>query len=257
MTHSIFILAAHTCREHFRNRSFIVTIVFSLLMLYMSLLLGALAIEQEQRVLMDFGLSFIELMGFGLALWGSATGILQEMENKTIYLILSRPISRWSYLVGRYCGLLASVSAACVAMGALHLGILFYKGWAWQPVYGLGFCGILLKLSLACALGQFWSLASTSALSGLTITAIMWLLGHFIPEINFLVRRTDDRMAAVPMLALAYILPNLQLFNFRDRLHIPSATGFAEPLMPAAAYVLVYAASWLFLSYLFFRKKEL
>jgi len=100
------ILALGQWREQWRNRSFLVALFFAGILIYASFLLGTLAVDQETRALLDFGLSFIELMGLGLAVFGAATGILREMETKTIYLVLTRPIPRWVYLLG-------STSAFC------------------------------------------------------------------------------------------------------------------------------------------------
>src|SRR5262252_8732874 len=97
-------LAWSQWREQWRNRSFLVALIFSGVLIYASLLLGALSVDQELRALVDFGQSFIELMGLGLVVFGAATGILREMETKTLYLILTRPVPRWSYLLGRYLG---------------------------------------------------------------------------------------------------------------------------------------------------------
>ena len=257
MSNPVFILASQTFQEHVRNRSFMIALFFSGIMLYMSLLLGLLAQEQELRVLMDFGLSFIEIMALAMAVFGAATGILREMELKTIYLVLTRPISRSHYLLGRYLGLLMASACAIVLMAGVQLSILIAKGWAWQSGYCLAIAGIILKIALATALATFWALASTSVLSALTITGIIWTLGHFIPEISFLVRRTSHHLSAVPMLAIMYLLPNLQLLNFRDRISIPLSTVPAEPITLALGYTLVYSAIAIVLAYALFRKKEL
>src|SRR5258708_5692622 len=120
----ISILALNQWREQWRNRSFLVAVVFSGVLIYASILLGVLAVEQETRALLDFGQSFIELIGLGLAAFGAATGILREMETKTIYLILSRPVPRWIYLLGRYFGLLLTTLGAVILMTAVHLTVL-------------------------------------------------------------------------------------------------------------------------------------
>lgn len=252
----IRILAYHSWREQLRNKSFAVALLFSAVILYVSLLLGTLAVDQELRVLLDFGLGFIELMALFMAVYGAATAVLREIETKTIYLILTRPISRADYLIGRFMGLFLSVLSAILAMGAVHLAVLKAKGWAFDPEYLLAVLGIVLKLAVATALAGFWALASTSVLSALTITGIVWTLGNFLPEIEFLVRRTSHHWAAVPMLGLTYLLPNLQLFNFRDRLDVPATALAAEPVAAALLYAVGYSAACIALSYAFFRKKE-
>src|SRR3974390_903863 len=134
----IGILSLNQWREQWRNRSFQVALFFAGILIYASILLGALAVDQETRALLDFGQSFIELMGLGMAAFGAATGILREIETKTIYMVLTRPVPRWAYLLGRYFGLLLTTFSAVLLMTAIHLVVLLWRGWHWQWIYFLG-----------------------------------------------------------------------------------------------------------------------
>lgn len=252
----ILVIAWQTFREQLRARALQVAVLFAGVVLYMSLLLGLLAAEQELRVLFDFGLSLIELMGSAIAVYGASTAVLHEMETKTIYLILARPVPRSSYLLGRTAGLLLTAAAGILMMAAAHLSVLLLKGWAWQWGYLLALLGLFLKLSICTALATFLALLSTSTLSALTMTSIAWTLGHFTQELDFLVHRTDHRLAAAPMKALLALLPHLQLFNFRDRPDIPPAQGFIEPVLPALAYAAVYGSACLLAAHALLRRRE-
>lgn len=251
---AIRIVAAHGARETLRNQTFVTALCFSGVLLYVSVLLGALAVDQEVRVLADFGLSFIELMGLLLVVFGAANGILREMDTKTIYLVLSRPVPRAAFLLGRYLGLLASAALAVGAMALAHLSLLFLRGWAWNEAYCLALFGILLKLAIASALAMLLALISTSLLSALTMTGVVWILGHFLPELRFLVRRLPEAWLRPFFQGFGLLLPNLQLLNFRDRLDWPGFHGFA--IAAGAGYALSYAASCLALAYGLFRKRE-
>ena len=111
-------LALNSWRENLRSRFFLLMMIFSVVFLYISMLFGLLAVDQELRVLLDFGLAFIEIMGLAGAVYGAASGILHEIETKTIYLILSRPVSRGQYLLGRFTGLMLSALAAISLMAS-------------------------------------------------------------------------------------------------------------------------------------------
>lgn len=250
-----WVLAAQTLRERLRDRSLQAAAVFAGVLLYMSLILGALAVDQELRVLLDFGLGFIELMALGMAAFSAATSLLQEIETKTIYLILTRPVPRWAFLAGRWLGLWLASACAVGAMCAMHLTLLLIKGWPFSAAYLLAAGGILLKLAVATALATLLALSTTSAQTALTITAIVWTLGHFIPEIRFLSGRSG---AAGALLAGASrLLPNLQLLNYRDRLDVPGGALAAAPGWLGPAYAAAYAGLCLGAAYLFLRRKEL
>jgi len=252
---NVWILASNSWRENLRSRYYLMTAVFGVVLLYVSLLLGVLAADQEVRVLLDFGLGAIELMGLAAAVYGACTIILREMETKTIYLILTRPVGRGEYLLGRFLGLMLSVAVSMALMACVHLSILFMKGWTWKPVYALAFSGACLKVLICAALALFVALFSTSVPTALTIVGILWSLGHFLPEIRYLIASSSLR-AATPLKVLSYLIPDLELYNTRDRLSpIPLSPG--EPSVWAwLGYAAVYSGAWLGLSRLWLRKKE-
>lgn len=252
---AFWIIAWNSCREQLRNRFFSVSLIFSAVVLYVSVLLGILAADQELRVLLDFGLSFIEIMATAAVAFTIATGLVTEIESKTIYLILTRPVSRAAYIVGRYAGTLGAAYASIAVMSALHLSILFLKGWIWQSGYLFALLGICLKLIVAAAVTTLLVLISTSVLSALCMTSIAWLLGHFTSEIRFLVSQKGG-LTGLSFKFLIAIVPDFQIFNFRDRLHVPESVLASEPVGVALIYAPVYAAACLAFSYAVFRKRE-
>lgn len=243
-------VAANTVHESARSRFFALCLVFGGVVLYASLILGLLAADQETRVLLDFGLSLIELLGLAAAVYGSATIVLREMETKTIYLILTRPVSRAAYLLGRFAGLMAATGLAMLVMAALHLALLFAKGWAWTPVYAAALAGSFLKVLVVAALTLFLALFSSSILTALVIALILWTLGHFLAEIRFMIHWGADVRLLMPLQGLSYIVPDLQLLNLRDRL------AHAGSLLPPLGYAVAYAAVWLGLAVARFSRKE-
>lgn len=243
------IVAWNTFQDNLRSRYYLICLVFGGVILYISLVLGLLAADQEVRVVLDFGLSLIELLGLAAAVYGAATTIIREMETKTIYLILTRPVSRAQYLLGRYLGLMLSTAAIMLVMAALHLSILFWKGWTWSPLYLSSLLASFLKLAVTAALTMFLALASSSVLTGLVIALILWTLGHFLPEIRFMIR-WSARGVVAPLNVLSYVIPDLQLLNLRDVWARPVA--LAKPI----GYAVLYAAVWVSLASWRLRRKE-
>lgn len=253
---TIWRLAANSWQECLRSRFHVLSLIFAIVLISVSLLFGLLAVDQELRVLVDFGLGFIELIGVAGGVFAAATTILHEMETKTIYLILTRPVSRTQYLLGRFCGILLSVLAAVLLMASFHLIILFAKGWSWQGFYFRTLAGIYLKILITSALALFVALFSSSVLTALVITAILWTLGHFLPEIRHLIEEGAPHAAILPLKSLSYILPDLQLFNLRDRLTMTSLAGPEAPFWVWILYSAGYASTWLWLSRRLICRKE-
>lgn len=254
---NVALLAFNGWREQLRGRFLPVAVLFGAVILYLSLLLGVLAADQELRVLLDFGLAFLEFLATAAVAYTAATGILQELETKTVYLVLVRPVRRGEYLLGRYLGTVAAGLSAAAAMAAVHLSLLLWKGWGWDWAYLGALLGVALKLGVIAAVAGLLALVATSALSALTMTAVAWMLGHFVPEMRLLIRRSAEGAAGWALEAAAWLLPDLSLLNFRDRLHAPAAALPAEPWGPALLYVPLYAGACLALAWALFRRREL
>lgn len=253
---NVAILALTGWRENLRSRFYLLSLAFAGIFLYMSLIFGVLAVEQELRVLVDFGLGFIELMGLAGALYGATTIVLREMETKTIYLVLTRPVGRGEYLLGRFLGLMLSVLAAMALMSAFHLVILWAKGWRGPEPYALAFLGAYLKVLVTAALATFLAIFSSSVLTAGVIACVLWTLGHFLPEIKFLIGHGAPRLAALPLTVLSYVVPDLQLFNLRDRAVAASLAAPEAGLAWWLGYAVFYGGVWLALAWGLLRRKE-
>ncbi len=236
--------------ESVRNRFFTLFSVFAFTAVYASVLAGVMAVDQEARVLADFGLALIELTALAYSLFGASSTLLREAETKTIYLVFSRPVPRWAYLAGKLCGALLTVGLMLVVMAVMHLSLLAFRGFGLPAFYAWALAGTFLKLAVIISFAFFVSLFSTSAVSTLVISSIMWTLGHFASEAAFLAERAAGLQGAALKIFL-FLIPNLQLFNARDAAGAATSLGLAV-LFPAAAWV---AASCLGALWLLSRKE--
>lgn len=236
--------------ESVRNRFFTLFAVFAFTAVYASVLAGVMAVDQEARVLADFGLALIELTALAYSLFAASSTLLREAETKTIYLVFSRPVPRWAYLAGKLCGALLTAGLMLAVMAAMHLSLLAFRGFGLPAFYAWALAGTFLKLAIIISFAFFVSLFSTSAVSTLVISSIMWTLGHFASEARFLAERAPGLQGAA-LKAFLLLIPNLQLFNARDAAGAASVLGPAV-LFPAAAWV---AASCLGALWLLSRKE--
>ena len=229
-------VASDTFLSGARDRLFTLFAVFAFTAVYASVLAGVMAVDQEARVLSDMGLLLMELTALAYALFSASTTLLREAETKTIYLVFSRPVSRALYLAGKLAGAFMTTALMLAVMAAMHLALLKMRGFGVPAGYGWALAGSFLKIAVITSFAVFVSLFSTSSVSTLVISAIMWTLGHFAPEAGFLAERAGGLRAALLKTALLFI-PNLQLLNARDTSGAPAALP-AAALLPAAAWVL-------------------
>ena len=262
---SILAIARTTVIEQIRNRLYLVIFFFGGAILLASALLGALAPGYRARVVFDLGLVTIEVFGLATAVFGAVSLILQEMDSKTIYLVLTRPVHRSTYILGRFVGLVSAVVFAMIAMAVLHVVVLlwdmqyfreFAAGWSFASIYPLLLLMSMGKMLITAAIALFFSLFASSQVSALVFTGSFWIAGHFGSEMKFLIDRVvNGGLMKALVMAAASAIPNFQYFNFRDTFQTPGFSGW-EFMGTAMIYGAAYAGIFLVLSTLWFSRKE-
>lgn len=255
MFNKIFAVAGYTFKENVRNKVFYVLILFTVVIFAASMLFGILAQEQQQRMLQDMGLVIIELFTLLVAIYAGVTLVLEEVESKTIYAILTRPVPRWNYILGRYLGILAVVVLSLLIMSGIHLTIMKFNKWNFSLGYLFVVANIGFKISLILAISFFFALFSTSAVSGLAFTSFFWILGHFSEELKFMSEKVGSPIAIWAGKLFYYLIPNFQYYNFRDRWDTMGTVSI-EFIGYSILYLIVYVTACLFLTNVFFSRKE-
>jgi ABC-type transport system involved in multi-copper enzyme maturation permease subunit len=262
---SIFAIAKVTLVEQLRNRLYSIILFFGAAMLVASILLGTLAPGHSVRVIFDVGLVALELFGLVTAVFGAVTLVIQEIESKTIYLMLTRPLKRSTYIIGRFVGLLAAVAITMLSMAVLHVLVmvshpmdfrLFTEGWSFSVVYPTLVFMSMGKMLVTAAVALFFSLFATSQVSALVFTGCFWVAGHFLTELNYLIYRSfKGGLAGRVLHWVFYVFPNFQIFNFRDTYAIPGFPGY-EFIGWAVLYSVAYTGFFIILSSILFSRRE-
>ena len=250
----ILSVARYTLIENIRNKIFYIIILFGVIIIGASLLLSNLGSSQATRILLDTGIASIEFFALISAVFAAVTLVLEEMESKTIYLILTRPVSRAHYLIGRVIGMLAAVYCGMAAMAMAHLAILFLNHWTFTLRYPLALMLSAEKIAIMSAIALFFSLASTSAVTSISFTAFFWVLGHFSAEIHFISAKLPNIAAKLLFKFVYYAAPNFQYLNLRDFWGVPNITGIW--MINGAVYGFLYSTLLVGISVLLFKTKE-
>ncbi len=233
-------VAANSFGESVRHRFFTLFSVFAFTAIYASVLAGVMAVDEEARVLADLGLALMELTALAYVLFQASSSLLKEAETKTIYLVFSRPVPRWIYLAGKMGGVMLTAAFMLAVMSCMHVALLYFRGFSLPAAYGWALAGSFCKLAVITAFAFFVSLFSTSSVSTLVISGILWTLGHFVSETRFMAEHAYGAKAVL-LKAVIWLIPNLQLFNARD------AAGAAAAIAPSA---FLSGAAWILAAYL-------
>lgn len=245
---------AYTFKEHVRHKAWLSAALFGLVLLGGALIVSALGADERSRLMLDLGLAAIEAIALVSIVFLTVNLILSEVESRAIYLILSHPVRRADYLLGRFLGTTAAVALGMLVMALMHVALLRLYGW-WEPArYLAALACVLGKTTVMGALALLLSLALTSEAAAMAFAVFLWLLGHFSSEMRFLADRSGSAFLKTALVAFSHAAPDFARFNYRDFWHMP-----APPpawLAWAAVYALAYTGACLALSVQLFEQKE-
>ncbi len=248
-------IAGYTFKQHLRHRVYWTVGLFGLVLLGGSAVVSALAVEEQTRMMIDLGLAGIELLALLAVVFVTVSLVLEEVESRAITLILTRPVRRSEYLLGRYAGTLLSISLGMVAMAVLHVGVMALVGWWPQSFYAMALLCSLGKVMVVGSLALLLSLFSTSSASSMTFTIFFWILGHFSEELRFMGEKSDSGFVKAFIWFTAEITPDFSYYNYRDfwmAASLPPPSWFGWMVV----YTFSYIGVCLFLSNFLFSQKE-
>jgi ABC-type transport system involved in multi-copper enzyme maturation permease subunit len=246
-------IASNTFREAIRDRILYLLLVFALFFIGFSQILSLLTVGSEEKIIKDLGLASISLFGVLTAIFSGVSLVSKEIERRTIYTIVSKPIHRYQFILGKYFGLVLTLLVNAAVMTFWFYLILTFKGFA-DPRLLLAVGMIFLELLLITALAIFFSSFTTPILSTL-FTLSLYLVGHLSWSLNLLRERITGTAGKAVCRALYFILPNLEVFNIKGEVVHGSSLPPLQPLW-ALLYLLGYGGVVLTLACLIFQRKD-
>ena len=228
-------------REAVRDRVLYNLVLFVLLLTGGAIFLGELSGGQETKIIIDLGLSAMLLFGVFIAIFVGVGLVYKEIERRTLYAILTKPIGRGQFLVGKFLGLCLTLAVNVAVMGIGVSLALIYIRRGWDPLAVRIWPAILLiyfELTIMTGVALLFSTFSSPALSAL-LTFFVFLIGHFSSDLKGLANTSPSSAARVLFRALYYLLPNLTTYSVIT----PAAHGLvpdAQALVLATAYAVVY-----------------
>jgi ABC-type transport system involved in multi-copper enzyme maturation permease subunit len=229
-------VAANTFRETVRERVLYNLVFFAILMTLSGLLLGELSIRQDEKIVKDVGLAAMDVFGTLIAIFIGVGLVAKEIERRSLYPLLAKPLGRGEFLVGKFAGLGFTLLVNLAIMAAGLYATLLATGRPAGPQLLTAVYAMYLGFLLAVALALLFSTLTSSALASVcTVSAVV--AGRFSDVV-----RNMREVAEVPnwfVSALYYGLPNFRLFDLKTRV------VYAEPVLPAdLAWLTAYAAAY-------------
>lgn len=247
-------IARNTWREAIRDRVFVLVGAFGLLMVASSVFISPLTVGAQQKIVADMGLAAMSAFALLVALLVGSGMVSKEMDRRTIATLLSKPLSRREYLLGKYLGLSATILAMMATMAALFLVAVWLSGGQATGAYFTSMALSALEMLVVVAVVIFFSAITGPVLTSL-FTLGVFIAGRCVGDLEAFARVAGDAPMARSLAAAKWLLPNLDLFNVRNAaVHgLPIEGGH---LLWAVLYALMYGTALLALAELAFARKD-
>lgn len=224
---AIRVIAVNVFRESVRDKVLYNLVFFAILLMGASYLIGQLTAGQDVKIIKDLGLAATSIFGLFIAVFIGIGLVSKEVERRSIYSLLSKPIDRYQLVVGKFLGLTLTLAVNLAVMAAALYAVLWYMAWmagptvaaAWEtpaldPALMKAIALTFVELAVVTAIALFFSTFSTPMLSA-ALTFGLFVAGRFSADLRNFNDVVASPAAAVLAKVVYWILPNLAQFDVR------------------------------------------
>jgi len=252
--HRVWAIIENTFKESLRQRILLLLVVFSILLIVVSIFLEPFALGESPKILRDFGLAVSSFFGVLVVIIVGSSLIHKDIEKKTIYTVIAKPVKRSEIIIGKFLGLFFLIAILVSAMAIIHqFVILIYEGNLDLPLL-LAVPFTLLEIMVLLGI-----LLLFSSFSSPTLTAIMgvliFIIGHTAPDLKLFADTTKVSLLKYLTYGFYYLLPNLENFNLRLEL-VYKLPIYQDQLLFSLCYGISYVIFLIYLSIIIFERRE-
>jgi len=250
----VIAIARNTFKETVRDKIFYNLLIFYVAMTSISILLGGLSIGEDEKIIKDIGLSSMAIFGALITIFIGISLINREIDRHTIYTVLSKPVSRAEFILGKFAGLSTLVAVNVVLMTLCLVFVLYGVTGKFEVSILVPLPFMFVEFLLLAALAITFSSFSTPTLSAI-FTIALYVLGHLSPELRDIGARGQGALSSVTSLVYR-VIPNLEALNLREEV-VHSLQIDWSMVVVSLLYGLVYTAALLTFSVCVFGRRDL
>jgi ABC-type transport system involved in multi-copper enzyme maturation permease subunit len=253
----VYHIALNTFREAVRDRVLYNLVAFAVLMCGTAILVGQISFGIEKLVVINLGLTAVSLFGVVISIFIGIGLVSKEIEKRTLYTLLSRPVCRWEFVVGKFVGLVGTLFVNTFFMAIGVLGAMLYvvhhfekpDGWVLVAVYF-----IVLQFVIVTALALLFSSFSSPLMSAVFAFSL-FIVGAFAEDLRGFAGMTRGITRWIAT-AAAYLVPNFSALNVITSVaHEQPVSG--QLIFYNTVYALIYATMAICGAVLIFERRNL
>ena len=247
-------IALSTFKESVRDKVFYNLILFALIVLASSRILGLISSGQDLKIVMDIGLGCISIFGLILAIFIGANLVYKEVEKGTIQTIIVKPIYRYEYIIGKFFGLLLVIFLNLILMTVGFYLILKTMTDTLNFMLLQGIVLIFIELVIVSCIAAMFSTFSSPLLS-VVLTSCCFAMGHLSEDFLFATEKIEQPALRFFCNVIYNILPHFSDFNIKNEL-IHGISVSKDYVLSASAYGLSYSLAIVFISVMIFNNRN-
>jgi Cu-processing system permease protein len=265
---NLIVIGLNAYRESIRRKTLIAFLLFAMLLIGSSTFLTVLSPGEEVKMVKDVCLSCISFFGMLIAVFTAGALIPGEMDNRTIHTILSKPLRRITYLLGKYFGAQLTILLNIVLMSLLFILILFLQSRRYVDkeagasfsitaiITSKAMLLVYFELLVLSALAFAVSTLSTSATLPVIVGIFIYIVGHSVDYLKNLSEHSASELMSLVIRLFYLILPNFSNFYLRNQL-VHNDPYVPQGIIKLLLYAVLYAVFGLLIAYILFRKKDM
>lgn len=257
----IWAIALNTFREAARIKVLYAIVVVVVAVNLLAIALGEMSVSQHSRVARDFGIAGISLFGSLTAIFVGIVLLYGEIQKRTIYSIISKPLARWEFVVGKYLGMVLVLTALVAAFALAMTAVLAYQGVAVSGAVAKALVLAWFEVLTVAAIAVFFSAFSSPFLSGIFALAL-FAIGRITPDLRAAISTSQDAWIRVVAKGALMVVPDLHLFSVSGQTVDGAAVSVHGDFVSwayvgsAAAHGLLWSAALLVVGCVIFRRRD-
>lgn len=250
----VLAIASNTFREAIRNKVLYSLVFFAVGMILSSAVLGQLSLNEEVKIVKDFGLTIMSAFGVLIAIFIGVSLVYKEVERRTIFVLMPKPIRRYEFILGKYFGIVATLGVLIIVMAAFLFLLLLSYGEPFDSTLAKAILLIFVEIMVMTSVAVFFSSFSTPFLSGF-FTLGVFVLGRMAFDLRALTAKVQNVVLDHLLVGLSRILPNLEDFNIGGRVVHKAYVSWSY-VGYSVGYGMAYIAIVLMLATLLFNRRD-
>ena len=251
---SIWVIAKNTFREVIRDRILYGILVFALILIGLSLVLGQLSFDEQARISVNFGFAGIQISAAIVSIFIGSTLVAKEIEKQTILTLLARPISRSQFICGKFLGLTMVVSVITIGLACvLSILTLFLKINITESFF-IALFGVQLEAMVLLSFALFFGSFARPIMTVMFTVSIL-VLGHWVDSLPYFISKSKSEGFIFIGKTIMKVIPNLEMFNWRTAPIYGDIIPYAE-VLKATAYSMGWVLLLFVLTSMIFRRRD-